>query len=60
MLNFNQAKVRKRSEDKFDRELSRRSNSSHRKIKHKDDMVHVRDKLMDIVSFLNAKIEGNP
>lgn len=60
MLNFNQAKVRKRSEDKFDRELSRRSNSSHRKFKYKDDMVHVRDKLMDIVSFLNAKIEGNP
>ncbi len=60
MLNFNQAKVRKRSEDKFDRELSRRSNSSHRKFKHKDDMMHVRDKLMDIVSFLNAKIEGNP
>jgi hypothetical protein len=55
-LKFNPAKIRKRSEDKFDRELSRRSGSS----RGKGDLVEVRDRLVDIVSFLNAKIDGNP
>jgi hypothetical protein len=55
-LKFNPAKIRKRSEDKFDRELSRRSGSQ----RGKTDLVEVRDRLVDIVSFLNAKIDGNP
>ena len=55
-LKFNPEKIRKRSEDKFDRELSRRSGSS----RGKGELVEVRDRLMDIVSFLNAKIDSTP
>lgn len=56
-LKFNPEKSRKKSQNKYDREPSKRSYTTKR---DKKDLVEVRDKLNDIVAFLNHKIDSNP
>jgi hypothetical protein len=53
-LKFNPAKSRKGSESKYDR--SARSNRQPSTRREKGDLVEVRDRLNDIITFLNAKI----